>query len=97
MDLLTVVAVLKAKPGKESALREALLAIVDPTRSEAGCLQYDLHESTEKPGEFVFLEKWVDRSALDIHLKKPYLVALGERREELMSEAPEIRTYSKLT
>ncbi len=96
MNLLTVVAVLKAKPGKEDALRETLLGLVDPTRAEAGCVQYDLHESTEKKGEFVFFEKWVSREALDEHLAKPYLEALRARGDELFSEPPDIRTYSRL-
>jgi len=97
MSLLTVVAVLKAKPGKEGELRQALLDLVGASRSESGCLQYDLHVSTDKPGEFLFFEKWVDRAALDAHAQKPYLQALGSRREELLAEAPEIRTYSRLT
>jgi len=96
MNLLTVVAVLKAKPGKEEALREALVGLVDSTRSEPGCLQYDLHVSTENVAEFVFYEKWVDQAALDQHLQKPYMQALRARRDELMSEAPSVRTYSRL-
>ena len=96
MNLLTVVAVLRAKPGKEEALREALLNLVEPTRAEAGCVQYDLHRSTENPGEFVFFEKWVDRAALDEHSQKPHLQAFRARREELLSEPSEIRTYSRL-
>jgi quinol monooxygenase YgiN len=96
MELLTVVATLKAKPGKEEATRNALLGLVDPTRSEPGCVQYDLHESTETPGVFVFFEKWVDQDALEQHLEKPYLRALSARVDELLSEPPDIRTYSRL-
>ena len=97
MSLLTVVALLKAKPGKEGELRQALLDLVGPSRAESGCLQYDLHVSTEKPGEFLFFEKWVDLAALEAHRERPHLQALGSRREELLAEPPEIRTYSRLT
>jgi quinol monooxygenase YgiN len=96
VNLLTVVAVLKAKPGKEEALREALLGLVEPTRAEAGCVQYDLHVSTDKPAEFVFFEKWVSQQALDEHLQKPHLVGLRSRADELFAEPPDIRTYSRL-
>jgi quinol monooxygenase YgiN len=97
MSLLTVVALLKAKPGKEGELRQALLDLVDPSRGESGCVQYDLHISTDKPGEFLFFEKWVDRAALNAHGQRPHMQALGSRREELLAEAPDIRTYSRLT
>ena len=97
MNLLTVVAVLRAKPGKEEALREALLGLVDPTRAEPGCLQYDLHVSNENPAEFLFYEKWVDRAALDEHFQKPHLTKLTDRSDELLSEPMDLRTYSKLT
>jgi quinol monooxygenase YgiN len=39
---VTVIAYHRAKPGKEGALREALLAVCAPTRAEKGCINYDL-------------------------------------------------------
>lgn len=44
---VTVVAFHRAKPGKEQAFREALLAVCKSTRAEKGCINYDLHESLE--------------------------------------------------
>jgi len=46
MPNLTVVAHVHAQAGKEDALREALLTLVEPTRREQGCVQYDLHLAT---------------------------------------------------
>jgi quinol monooxygenase YgiN len=53
---VTVIAFHRAKPDKERALREALLAVRAPTLKEKGCISYDLHESPSLPGVFVFLE-----------------------------------------
>jgi len=59
--LLTVVAEMKAKPArKRSAPR--VLALIEPTRREDGCAQYDLHVHTEDPGRFLFYENWLRRS-----------------------------------
>lgn len=66
-DKIYVVADLHAQPGKEDALREALKELVAAVRSEPGCILYDLHESTEKPGNFVFYETWENAQALDVH------------------------------
>jgi quinol monooxygenase YgiN len=96
MKNLTVIAILKAKPGKESALREALLGLIPITRQEPGCINYDLHVSTEKPGEFVFHENWESKQHLDDHLARPHLVALGARAEELFSEPPHLTLCERI-
>jgi quinol monooxygenase YgiN len=95
-ELLTVVATLRARPGKEKEAREALLALVEPTRGESACVQYDLHQSLEHPGEFVFYEKWLSKETLDQHLATPHLSALKARVDELFSEPPDIRLYSRI-
>jgi quinol monooxygenase YgiN len=87
MNLLTVVAEMQAKPGKEEALREALLNLIEPTRLEQGCLQYDLHQDNTEPGRFVFFEKWDSAEHLDLHLAKPHLEAFKARADDLL-ESP---------
>lgn len=57
-ELLTVIAHMRAKPGQEQALRDALLALIAPTQAEDGYVNYDLHESVEEPGLFYFYENW---------------------------------------
>ena len=48
-EKVTVVATLKAKAGKEAAVRAAIEAVIAPTRAEPGCINYDLHQSSEDP------------------------------------------------
>ena len=93
---LTVVAELTAKPGKEDDLRAALTGLLAPTRSEEGCVEYLLHESTDQPGRFVFYENWKSREALTDHLQKPYLQALAARSGELLTEPARILTYTRI-
>lgn len=73
-DLLTVIASMKAAPGKEDELRDALQALVEPTTKEDGYVNYDLHESVEDPGRFFFYENWHSGEHLDAHLAAPHLV-----------------------
>jgi quinol monooxygenase YgiN len=94
--LLTVVAELIAKPGQEDALRQALLDCIEPTRAETGCVQYDLHESTDAPGHFIFYENWTSREALDEHLQTPHLKKLGSLGSELMAQDPRILTCTRI-
>lgn len=55
---LTIVAQLKAKPGKEKELQQVLQALIEPTRHEKGSINYDMHVSNEDPGLFLFYENW---------------------------------------
>jgi quinol monooxygenase YgiN len=95
-QLLSVVAELHAKTGKEEDLRRALLALIEPTRREEGCVQYDLHVHTNDPGRFVFYENWVSREHLDRHLASEHLTRFRALADDLLSEAPRVETYSRI-
>ncbi|MEH0196474.1 flavin reductase [Caulobacter sp. CCNWLY153] len=58
MPNLTVVAVFRALPGKAEALGEGLLALVDPTRREAGNLRYEIGQSIDEPEAWLVQEIW---------------------------------------
>jgi quinol monooxygenase YgiN len=74
---LSVVATISAKSEFLSEVRQALDKVVAPSRAEAGCLQYDLHLSRDKPGSFVMIERWQDDATLDRHMATPHFAALG--------------------
>jgi quinol monooxygenase YgiN len=72
---LTVIARVRAKAGQESRLRQELQSLLAPTRAEAGCISYDLHQSQSDPALFVFYENWTSQAALDAHFQTPHLQA----------------------
>ena len=83
---LTIVAQLKAKPGKEKELQQALQALVEPTRREQGVINYDMHVSNEDPGLFLFYENWRTKDEWDRHMKSPHLEAFSKRNDELVAD-----------
>lgn len=83
-DLLTVIAFMRAKPGKETELREALEALIEPTQQEEGYVNYDLHQSISDPGLFYFYENWESGEHLDAHLDAPHLQQFVGRLNELL-------------
>lgn len=87
---------MKAKPGHEAEVRRELVALVAPSRKDAGCLGYDLHESKDHPGWFLFHENWTDRQALDRHLQKPDLQAALGRVTALLAEPPELLFWENI-
>lgn len=95
-NLLIVAARMTAKPGKEDELRATLMGLIEPTRAEAGCVQYDLHEEQGKPGSFLFFEKWTSKQALDEHLAMPYLKHLVAVAPELIEGGMSVCLYDQI-
>jgi quinol monooxygenase YgiN len=83
-DAVTVVAQLRARPGQERALGEALVALVSPTRREPGCLAYDLHEDADDPASFVLYEIWRSRTEHAANLQTPHLHDFVVRLDDLL-------------
>ncbi len=83
---LTIVAQLKAKPGKEKELQQALQALIEPTRREQGNINYDMLVSNEDPGVFIFYENWRTKEEWDRHMKSPHLEAFAKRQGELAAD-----------
>ena len=83
---VTVVATFKAKAGMEIAVKSAIEAAVAPTRSEPGCINYDLHQSAEDPALFMLYENWRSKKDLDEHLTMPHLKNLLGIEDDLLKE-----------
>ncbi len=92
---VTVVARIKAKPGKEAQVREELQKLLAPTHAEEGCINYDLHDSLDNPGQFLFHENWTNREALDRHLATAHVQNLLSHAEQLLAEPVEITLWKR--
>ena len=93
---LTVIATFQARPGKESELRAALIGLLAPTRNEAGCLNYDVHQSVGDPAKFLFHENWTSQAHLDAHLQSAHVKALLPRVDELCTGFPQITLWERM-
>lgn len=96
MPDLEVIAVLVAKPGEEKIVRDALTALVPPTREEPGCLAYSLHESTNSPGTFFTVETWKAQSDLDAHMQTPHIAAALAAAGDAMGSPPSIHVLTPI-
>ncbi|MEJ8813452.1 putative quinol monooxygenase [Variovorax ureilyticus] len=62
-----IVVSLYAKAGLEDQLREQLVAVVEPSRSDEGNLRYELFADRDDPRRFVFVEHWASPQAQQCH------------------------------
>jgi len=73
MKPLTIVANIKAKPDKIDLVKAELLKLIDITRAEQGCINYDLHQNNEDPAHFLFYENWESRDLWQAHMNNQHL------------------------
>ncbi|MEM1225314.1 MAG: putative quinol monooxygenase [Planctomycetota bacterium] len=95
MPALTIVAHIKAKANQVELVQSELEKLIETTRSEQGCLQYDLHQDNDDPAHFLFFENWESRELWQLHMGnqhlKDYLAATDGAVEEFtLSEMTQI-------
>ncbi|MGO7040036.1 putative quinol monooxygenase [Rhizobium acaciae] len=69
----SVVAEVRAKPGKEAELRAVTLPLIDLVRSDPANLVYFLQENRETPGHFIFYEIFANEADFEAHNAMPYV------------------------
>lgn len=75
MQQLTIVARILAKAEKRELVQTELLKLIDMTRAEEGCINYDLHQDNEDPNLFLFYENWASRDLWQKHMETAHLAA----------------------
>ena len=86
MAKLTIVANIKAKADKIDLVKTELVKLIDTTRAEEGCINYDLHQDNENPTLFKFYENWESRELWQAYMGnqhlKDYMAATDDSVEE---------------
>ena len=96
---IVVVTYVEAKDGKEYEAKLALLEVARASRSEAGCISYDLYRgnnatipgggvSTASTGKFVEVQKFRSIAALTAHVASSHVTSLLARATDLFKNAP---------
>lgn len=90
---IIVVAHLHAREGKEDDLLALLTTTIEATHQEEGCARYALHRNVDDAQAFTMIEEWASPEALGEHFGTPHLQALLARADELLDQAPDIRSH----
>ena len=86
MPKLTIVANIHAVPEHKERIRAELEKLIPITRTEEGCIQYDLHQDNEDPAHFMFYETWESRELWQAHMNAPHLAAYMKASEGAVAE-----------
>lgn len=70
---LTIIAKIWAKAEKRELVKTELLKLIDITKAEKGCINYDLHQDNENENLFLFYENWESRELWQEHMNNKHL------------------------
>ncbi|MDP3908160.1 putative quinol monooxygenase [Novosphingobium sp.] len=73
--------------------RAAMRKVMDATRAEDGCIEYNYAEDVLDPGLIRVSEVWASRAQLGAHLKTPHMAVWAEERAGLGLTGRSITVY----
>jgi quinol monooxygenase YgiN len=71
--MIVVVGRVSTDADKRDELLRIGQAVARASREEPGCISYRVYEDSERPNDFVFVEEWESRSALQEHFRTPHI------------------------
>jgi quinol monooxygenase YgiN len=86
MSQLTIVAKLVAKKESVGSVRSELLKMIAPTRSESGCIEYNLHQDNDDPAVFILYENWESVAGFETHKSTEHYKAYVRALDGLLEE-----------
>ncbi len=96
-EKIVLMARLKVKGEKVEEAKQAALSLVEVSRAEAGCLNYDVHQAIDDETVFVWHETWANKLALDEHFAMPYFTDFFAKVQEIAAEPPQITLTKKIS
>ena len=93
---IRVVARVIALPEKVDKVKSILLALIEPTCQENGCITYELLQNQADPTDFTFVEEWESQDLLNEHLNSAHIAQASSQLNGLIAAQPDIRVYQLL-
>jgi len=84
--ILTIIARIEAKTESLDLVKSEVLKLIEPTRKEKGCIQYELHQDNEKPEIFIFFENWESQELWQIHMESSHLESFVKNTKEALAD-----------
>jgi len=94
--MIPLTAIIKSKPDKIAEMKAVLEELVQRSRTEPACLQYDLHQAVAEPNVFIFHEIWRSAAELVEHNKTPHILKFIKESKPLLLETPGIYLTNKI-
>src|SRR5258708_32653266 len=97
MSQVTNLVFFRARRGQSEALGAAPAALVEPTRLEAGCLNYDLHRSVDDADVWLVYDNWRSPEDFNGHILSEHLQAFLKATPDLVAGNIALRRFRMIS
>jgi quinol monooxygenase YgiN len=95
--MVTLTAIIRAKPGHADTVKSALLAVIESVRrDEPGTLNYYVNQSPDDPNLFITFERFRDPAAMDRHNNSPAVAKFVDVAGPVLADKVVIHTCNEL-
>lgn len=94
--MVHVMATIIVKPEHAAAAKQMLVELASTTRSEPGCVAYELYQRPDALHEFHTMEQWKSQADVDAHMKTPHIAAAMARGGPMFASPPAIHVIDKI-
>lgn len=94
---VALVVIFHARPETYDELHRRLLELVELTRVEPGCLQYELHTCDDDPLQLTFVERWASDAAHAAHDETAHVRAIQSDIPRLVSRPLTVHRLRPIT
>jgi quinol monooxygenase YgiN len=81
------------KSGKESDFISAAQVMITNSNKEEGCLGYALYQDPSEKTSFIFVERYKNQGAIDVHFASAYFKEFGTTIADMISKPLEIKIF----
>lgn len=97
MTQVTNIAFIRAMSGLGDELGRGLLELVEPSREEPGCINYDVHRSEADPDLWFVYENWSSAEDLAQHFTLPHMQAFAAAIPRLVDGDLDLRRFAMVS
>ena len=88
--MIKVIAKMIIKEDKVEGLINSIAGLVEETRKEAGCIEYNLFQDVNIKNQFTFIEEWDSPEALKSHMSSKHFQEMIPKLTEIMEREMEV-------
>ncbi|WP_271411475.1 putative quinol monooxygenase [Pseudomonas sp. Q1-7] len=85
------------RPEQADAFEALFRAYVEPSRAEAGCIEYHMLRDARDPTLFIFYEVWKSRAHFERHIALPHMRRFHEERMDYLRREFDVREIEMLS
>lgn len=94
--MITIVAKITIKKECIDEFIELANKLVEESRKEIGCEEYQLYQDINNSQVLTFIEKWADEKAIEIHNQSKHFTAIVPKFSDLEEVPTEINLYKAI-